>query len=95
MGRLSTNITILKTMNDSNLTGDTKLDIHSFVDEHGNVTQINKISKDRLKYYIDPIFDEQTIDECVIGVNNEFEGPCTDGVGLGFGDNTFAYAKYT
>lgn len=87
MGRLSrTNVTV-----NSGTT-----DIHIFVDDSGNVTQINKKSKKRLKYYIDdplpqPFFDAP----CVIGITGNSEDPdCSNGIALGIGDDTYAIAVY-
>jgi hypothetical protein len=74
--------------------GTTFRDIHVFVDEFGNVTQIKKEKKKRRKYYIDPNFPAVTINECVIGVEDEFSGPCSYGIGMGIGDDLFAYAIY-
>ena len=95
MGRLNkSNIT---TTSSENLSGTTSSDIHIFIDEYGNVTQINKKEKDsRLKFYIDPTMPQADyIADCVIGIS----GPtgqtfCTYGVGLGLGDNTFGRATY-
>jgi hypothetical protein len=92
MGRLisiNRNITTI-----TGSTNNTQKDIHTFVDEHGNVTQIDKKDKTRLKYYIDPSFPEVVFESCAIGISEPFEGDCTYGVGLGVGDNTFIYAKY-
>ena len=74
---------------------DDKLNVHIFIDENGNVTQIDKIDKDRIKYCIDPYVPQTDIvKSCVIGISDEIEGECTDGIGLGLGDNTYGYAKY-
>lgn len=75
------------------LSGNT--DIHHFIDESGNVSQIPKIKKERYKYYIDPDTPARIIIEsCVIGVDSEESGPCSFGVALGFGDDTMCLAKY-
>jgi len=70
-------------------------DIHQFMDENGNVSQIPKIKKTRYKYYIDPDTpDRIIIENCVIGVSDEESGPCSFGVALGLGDDTMCLAKY-
>jgi hypothetical protein len=74
--------------------GTTVKDIHIFVDEYGNVIQIKKEKKKRRNYYIDPNFPAVTIQGCIIGVEDEFSGPCSYGIGLGIGDDLFAYAIY-
>lgn len=74
-------------------TGTTSLNIYNFIDENGNINQIEKKSKDRLKYYIDPIFRED-VPPCVIGIGDPISGDCSYGIGLGMGDNTWVYAKY-
>lgn len=43
--------------------------VHVFIDESGNVTQIKKKQKERLKYYIDPSPQFNFTPECVIGIN--------------------------
>lgn len=77
----------------------TNIDVHIFVDENGNVTQIKKFSKPRLKYYIDPNFPDAPIQEyCVIGVSDPEDGDCSEGTAMGVGDNEFGglmvYAIY-
>lgn len=76
--------------------GNTNLDVYIFVDEFGNVTQIKKESKSRLKYYVDPTSVPETITpSCVIGISGGIDSPdCSEGIGLGVGDNYFALAKY-
>lgn len=78
------------------LSGITNLNVYEFIDEFGNVTQIEKESKSRLKYYIDPTSVPETITPtCVIGISGGIDSPdCSEGIGLGVGDNYFAYAKY-
>jgi hypothetical protein len=49
------------------LSGDTG--VHVFIDESGNVTQIKKNVKERLRYYIDPSIQFEFLPECVIGVS--------------------------
>lgn len=66
-------------------------DIHQFIDENGNVLQIQKIKKDKFKHYIET---EQTRHDCVIGANTPENGDCTYGVALGLGDNTLGLANY-
>jgi hypothetical protein len=76
-----------------NTSGTTSLNIYNFIDNFGNINQIEKKSKDRLKYYIDPEFI-QGDEPCVIGISDPISGDCSYGIGLGLGDNTWAYAKY-
>lgn len=72
-----------------------KENIHVFIDENGNVTQIDKIDKDRIKYCIDPYVPQTDIVEyCVIGISDPIAEDCTNGIGLGLGDNSYGYAKY-
>jgi len=76
--------------------GATTSDVHIFVDENGNVTQIKKSEKPRLKYYIDPDIPFIGTEEgCVIGVNDEEWGPCSFGIAMGAGDYLMVYASYT
>jgi len=78
---------------DATLSGIT--DIHHFIDESGNVSQIPKIKKNRYKYYIDPDTPDRILPQnCVIGVSDEQSGPCSFGVALGLGDDTMGLAKY-
>lgn len=77
------------------ISGNTNIDVHIFIDEFGNVTQIEKKSKERLKYYIDPTSSPVYISDCVIGVSDSIEGDCSYGKGLGIGDNQFARVIYT
>jgi hypothetical protein len=49
------------------VSGDTG--VHVFIDDSGNVTQIKKKQKERLKYYIDPELQIDFASDCVIGVN--------------------------
>ena len=87
MGRLSNNIQAISS-------GITNADIHIFIDQSGNVTQIEKKTKDRLKYYIDPVATPVYISDCVIGVSDALGADCTYGIGLGIGDNDFARIVY-
>lgn len=77
------------------LTG-TSTGTHIFLDEYGNVTQIKKVDKSRLKYYIDPeVPDTIAPYFCVIGVSDEESGPCSYGeFALGIGDTMMAYVNY-
>lgn len=75
-----------------NTSGTTSLNIYNFIDENGNINQIEKKSNNRLKYYIDPIFQKD--EPCVIGIGDPISGDCSYGIGLGLGDNTWVYAKY-
>jgi len=77
------------------ISGITLSDIHIFIDEYGNVTQIKKEEKSRLKYCPDPKYPQtDLIDNCVIGVSDEWAGECSDGTAMGVGDFLMAYAKY-
>jgi hypothetical protein len=89
-----------KTINFSNDTGTTianvvplQNDVHIFVDNNGNVDQIKKISKERLKYYIDEELPEKVY--CVIGIDDPYSGSCSEGTALGIGDNMMAFAIYS
>lgn len=107
MGRLSfsttltsinsgyTNTSNLNLVNTGITSGITNLNVYNFIDNNGNITQIEKKEKDRLKYYITPNIPENDIVQlCVIGINNPLNGDCTIGMGLGLGDDSFGYAKY-
>lgn len=85
MGRSSLN---------AKVTNKVKKDVHIFVDKDGNVEQIEKKEKDRLKYYIDPTYSDMVLDYCAIGINDEESGECSYGIAMGVGDNLMAYAKY-
>jgi hypothetical protein len=102
MGRLGTpihserqNLSSGYTYQISSRSGST-LDVHIFIDESGNVTQINeKIKEERLRYYIDPTMPQtEFIQDCLIGINDPVAGDCTMGIALGLGDNTYARAYY-
>lgn len=70
--------------------------VHIFIDESGNVTQIEKKSKVRLKYYIDERLP-QPFEEppCYIGVSGENgRADCSLGIVLGLGDDTYGVAVY-
>lgn len=70
-------------------------DIHQFVDESGNVSQIPKLHKKRFKYYIDPDSSDRIIQQsCVIGASDEENGSCSFGIALGLGDDIMGMAKY-
>lgn len=69
------------------------LNVYNFIDEFGNINQMEKKPKERLKYYIDPEFPEND-QPCVIGISDPSNGDCSYGIGLGFGDNSWGYAKY-
>jgi hypothetical protein len=107
MGRLSfstaltsinsgfTNTSNLNLVNTGITSGFTNLNVYNFIDNNGNITQIEKKEKDRLKYYITPNIPENDIVQlCVIGISNPLNGDCTIGMGLGLGDDSFGYAKY-
>lgn len=94
MGRLNktseNNITQVDTTS-----GKTNLDIHIFIDEYGNVTQIEKKKKkNRLKYYIDPGIQDIITTPCVIGINDAENGDCSYGIGLGLGDDQWGLVNY-
>jgi len=72
-------------------TSGTTINIYTFVDNNGNVTQIEKKSKSRLKYYVDP---NASNSHCVIGVEDEESGPCSEGTALGLGENLVADIYY-
>lgn len=98
-GDTSTTDSDLSSFSISGITGVTNIDVHIFIDENGNVTQIKKYSKPRLKYYIDPNFPDSPIQEhCVIGVGDPEDGDCSEGDAMGIGENIFgpvmAYAVY-
>jgi len=106
MGRLSRPANVVNTENVSSgytypissvvLSGETK-NIYVFVDESGNVNQIEKKQKkERLRYYIDPNMPQvEFIPDCLIGINDPVSGDCSLGIGLGIGDNLFARANYS
>lgn len=106
MGRLSLSKSIISinsglTTASSNIintgmtSGTTNLNVYNFIDDNGNVTQIEKKVKERLKYYITPNIPENDIvQSCVIGISNPLNGDCTIGIGLGLGDDMFGYANY-
>lgn len=101
MGRLSLSNTLISTnsgltnTSTNNITGITNLNIYNFIDDNGNIIQIEKKNKERLKYYITPnIPENDIIQSCVIGINNPLNGDCTIGMGLGLGDEIFGYANY-
>lgn len=97
MGRLNKRLNDISVDNTTSLdesTG-TTINNHIFIDDNGNVTQINKIEKDRIKYYVEKDFDDTIVEKfCVIGISDPSEGDCSSGIGLGLGDTTYGYAKY-
>lgn len=70
-------------------------DIRVFIDNSGNVTQIEKQDKSRFKYYIDPTYTDMVLNYCAIGISDEEFGECSYGIALGIGDNLMAFAKYS
>lgn len=94
MGKLLTEISKILSGTTSN-SGISSLNVYNFIDESGNVEQIEKKSKERLHYYIDPEIPlGESVQTCAIGANSPVNGDCSDGIGLGFGDNYFGYAKW-
>lgn len=71
-------------------------DVHVFIDNSGNVTQIGKKQKNRLKYYIDETLPQPLFEPpCVIGITGNLDDPnCINGIALGVGDNYYAIAVY-
>lgn len=106
MGRLSLSKSLISINSGSTITssnnidtniasGNTNLNVYNFIDDNGNITQIEKKEKERFKYYITPSIPENDIvQSCVIGISNPLNGDCIIGIGLGLGDETFGYAKY-
>lgn len=88
MGRLTTNSNVT-----SGTTSDvTNINSYTFIDDYGNVTQISKKSKSRLKYYIDDKLPQPVPPIIyVIGISGS---GTTFGIGLGLGDNTYGLANY-
>ena len=91
MGKLTTTNSI----NTSGTTsGVTNINSYTFIDNYGNVTQISKKSKSRLKYYIDDKLPQPVPPIIyVIGISGSDSG-VTFGIGLGLGDNTYGLANY-
>jgi hypothetical protein len=90
---------LIKNTTDSGVTsvdsGATNLDVHIFVDNSGNVVQIKKVIKSRLKFYIDPVLPPDDFSVCAIGVSDAFGEDCTDGIALGLNnDDLMANANY-
>ena len=94
MGRLNKNLSEIS--NDSNNeNNNTNKNVYTFIDKNGNITQINKKEKDRIKVCIEPEITKTEFENfCVIGINEPLEGDCSPGIGLGFGDTNYAYAIY-
>lgn len=93
MGRLNKILNKLIITNNKN--NEDKKDVHIFIDDNGNVTQIEKKNKDRIKFCVEPEIPISNIEkQCVIGINDPLEGDCSAGIGLGFGDNDYGYAIY-
>ena len=75
--------------------GETSKNVHIFIDEFGNVTQIDKKNKDRLKFYIDPDSPQASyVIDCVIGISGSGQTACSYGIGLGLGDDQYGRASY-
>ena len=80
----------------STLSGITNMDVHIFLDKNGNVIQIKKEIKSKLKFYIDPVLPPDNLTICVIGVSNEFGEECTDGIAMGLNNfDKMAIAIYS
>lgn len=61
------------------LTAQTNYNVYNFIDEFGNVTQIKKEGKTRLKYYPDALtLQEQLMEPWVIGVSEDVPMGCGD-----------------
>ena len=93
MGRLTITSGLNNSSGSTNVNSGITNNINSytFIDESGNVTQIGKKSKSRLKYYI----DDKIPPTCVIGISGNVGDPdCILGTALGLGDNTYGIAKY-
>ena len=72
--------------------GITNINSYTFIDNYGNVTQINKKHKSRLKYYIDDKLPQPVTPTIyIIGISGS---GATFGIGLGLGDNTYGLANY-
>jgi len=84
MGRL---ITTNTSTDSSTLSGSTNIDVHIFLDKNGNVIQIKKEIKPKLKFYIDPVLPPDNFIICAIGVSDPFAEDCTDGIAMGLNDN--------
>lgn len=80
------------TISGSTISSGTTINNYTFLDQSGNVTQISKITKSREKYYIDP---DISYSHCVIGVDDESNGLCSEGTALGFGNSNIAEIYYT
>jgi len=106
MGRLTNSInvtpetttTTVVTESDIKTTQPGDYGVYNFVDEYGNVTQIKKSTKERLKFYPE-LIDAPVIEPCVIGISGDLgRTNCTNGIGLGCGDvgsgTEMAYAIY-
>lgn len=90
-----TNTTTEITLTASTITTGVTENVYAFIDEYGNVTQIKKSSKERLKYNPDDI--NISIEPCVIGVSGN-ELFCENGIAMGCGDiesiSETTYAQY-
>lgn len=89
MGILSTQAIDINTISGitiSGITGSTK-DVYIFIDDYGNVTQIEKKTKNRLKYYPDALNKQQFLYEpYIIGICDSQN--CSEDWVLG-GDNEY------
>ena len=73
---------INKEIINSTTTSGNTINNYVYIDNSGNVTQINNKTPNRLKYYIDPVFDSQF----VIGVDDE--------TAMGLGSSLLAKVYY-
>lgn len=102
MGRLTTTTNIPSEITtvttDVKITQPSEFGVYTFIDEFGNITQIEKSVKERLKFYPERVV-RPTFEPCVIGVSGDLgRTNCTDGIALGCGDvgssTEMAYAIY-
>jgi hypothetical protein len=85
------NQNIISVNSGTTTTSGATLNNYIFIDNSGNVTQINKSQKERSKYYIDP---DTSYGHCVIGIDGG-EGSCIEGTALGLSNNSMSEVIYT
>jgi hypothetical protein len=78
MGRLTITATDINII--TPITGTTvKYNVYNFIDEFGNVTQIKREEKTRIKYYPDVVsLQEMLYEPFVIGVSDDIPMGCGD-----------------